>query len=122
MEYVATSHALPAWPILRSGFFGSFLTNGTDRKLGIDMPPGARGGPVFDGAGRLAGMAVQGKPGDGDLLMSSGQLNEALQNPRAAGAKSSLGQLAPSGAVPRASADMIYETSLRLALQIITAH
>ncbi|MES2944759.1 MAG: hypothetical protein V4772_17975 [Pseudomonadota bacterium] len=121
VEYVATSHALPAWPILRSGFFGSFLTNGTDRKLGIDMPPGARGGPVFDGTGHLAGMAVQGKPGDGDLLIGSGLLNEALQNPRAVRAKSSLGQLVPAAAVPRASADMIYETSLRLTLQIITA-
>lgn len=121
VEYVATAHALPAWPILRSGFLGNFFGNGTDRKLGIDMPPGTRGGPVFDGAGRLAGMAVQGRPGDGDLFISSSQLNQALQKTKVAGAKFRLGLQAPAGAAPRASADMIYETSLKLTLQVITA-
>ena len=122
VEYAAASHALPAWPILRSGFLGNFSANGTDRKLGIDMPPGARGGPVFDGAGRLAGMAVQGKPGDADLFTSSGQLNQALQKVTAAGGKSGLGPIAPAGAAQRASVDVIYENSLKLTLQVITAH
>lgn len=121
VEYAAASHALPAWPILRSGFLGNFLSNGTDRKLGIDMPPGARGGPVFDGAGRLVGMAMQGKPGDGDLFTSSSQINQVLQKTGSTGVRSMFGPIGAAGVAQRASVDLIYENSLKLTLQVITA-
>ena len=69
VEYGAAPEAMPAWPLLRTGFLGGFAANGNERNLGIEMPPGARGGPVFDAAGRFVGVALQGKAGAPDSLM-----------------------------------------------------
>ncbi len=118
MEYVsnpaAGKDAAPAWPLLRLGFLGGMVTSaGTDRALGIDMPAGPRGGPVFDGAGRLVGMAVRGKPGAVDQLATVTQLQQALGEP--------LGAVMPKSAPTTATADRIYENGLKVSLQVITA-
>ena len=116
VEYTRTLDAMPAWPILRSGFLGAAQGDSGQRLLGIDMPLGARGGPVFDGAGRLIGLALpaSGKAGGkgGDRLVPVSQLKKILGETSAA---------QPPGLLPRSSADAIYESSLKTSLQVIAA-
>lgn len=116
VEYPATPDAAPAWPILRTGFLGAPQGGSGQQLLGIDMPPGARGGPVFDAAGQLIGLALPARGKDhgqgGDRLVPVSLLKKAI------------GQ-APApplpGALPRSSADAVYEGSLKTSLQVITA-
>jgi hypothetical protein len=113
VEYVAAPDATPAWPLLRTGFMGSVVVkqDAGKRLLGIDMPPGPRGGPVFDAAGRLAGLARSGQAGQPDQLVTASQLRKALGNTVGASA----------GAATPMSMDQIYETSLRATLQLIAS-
>lgn len=117
-EFVASTDAAPAWPVLRSGFLGGFAANGKDRKLGVDMPPGKRGGPVFDAAGRLIGMAIGGQIGEPDRFVSSVALGQALPGAGSAAARPVLGASVKPSAAP-ASPDQIYETALKATLQVI---
>jgi hypothetical protein len=112
VEYVAAPDATPAWPLLRTGFMGSVVKQEAEKRLlGIDMPPGPRGGPVFDAAGRLAGLARPGQPGQPDQLVTASQLRKALGDTVAAPL--------PAGAAPPVAMDQIYESSLRTTLQLI---
>ncbi len=121
VEYVAnpkaaktTQDAAPAWPVLRLGFLGGIVTpGGTDRLLGIDMPVGPRGGPVFGGAGQLIGIALHGQPGAADQLVTVLQLQEEIGR--------WLGATMPKSAPTTATADRIYENGLKVSLQVITA-
>ena len=131
VEYTANPGSEAAWPVLHTGFLGGMTNNPArpdERALGITMPPGPRGGPVFDAAGRLIGMA----------LAPPGLLQKAAAAPilvSAAILQRALGQAAPSarlGAAPPASVsapvatlarvpvDVIYENALRTTLQLIT--
>jgi len=111
IEYAAAPDAAPAWPLLRTGFLGGVSDSGATRLLGIDMPSGPRGGPVFDAGGRLIGLALPGKPGAPDRLL----LNSGLPRELRAG----LAPAAPTSTEPRASADRIYEIGLKASLQVI---
>jgi hypothetical protein len=112
VEYVAAPDATPAWPLLRTGFMGSVVKQDAEKRLlGIDMPPGPRGGPVFDAAGRLAGLASPGQVGQPDQLVTASQLRKALGDRVAA----------PAGSTAPMSMDHIYETSLRATLQLIAS-
>jgi hypothetical protein len=118
VEYVAnpktTQDAAPAWPLLRLGFLGGMVTpDGSDRLLGIDMPAGPRGGPVFGGAGQLIGVALKGKSGAADQLVTVSQLQKALGQP--------LGAAMPKKTPATTTADRIYENGLKVSLQVITA-
>jgi hypothetical protein len=118
VEYVANpktaTDAAPAWPVLRLGFLGGMATpGGTGRMLGIEMPAGPRGGPVFGSAGQLIGVALHGKPGAADQLVTVSQLQKAIGQP--------LGEAMPKSAPATATADRIYENSLKVSLQVITA-
>jgi hypothetical protein len=116
VEYVASpktaKDAAPAWPVLHLGFLGARVTpTGTDRLLGIDMPVGPRGGPVFGTAGQLIGVALAGKPGTADQLVTASQLQTAMgQPPRG---------VMPKGALTPSTADRIYENGLKVSLQVI---
>ena len=117
LEYVVNptdaQDAAPAWPILRLGFLGGMVSpTGTQRVLGIEMLAGPRGGPVFDGAGRLIGIAVRGKPGAVDQLVTVSQLQKAIGQ--------SLGDVIPNSAPTISTADRIYENGLKVSLQVIT--
>ena len=115
VEYVSAPKASPAWPVLRAGFLGSAGHDSGARLLGIDMPAGARGGPVFNGAGQFIGLALPGASGKGgDRLVAASQLNKALGS-------ALLFAQATAGPTPREAVDKIYEASLRSALQVITA-
>jgi hypothetical protein len=112
VEYADGAGTGAAWPLLRSGFFGRPLAAPGSRSLGIEAPHGPRGGPVFDGYGRLAGIAVAGVGGP-DQMLSVGAVGERLGGLVAAAP--------PASQLPaqRASVDAVYEASLRLALQLI---
>ena len=127
LEYVTASDAAPAWPMLRTGFLGGFLGDSGERKLGIEMPAGPRGGPVFDAAGRLMGLALPagaaepGKPATPDRIMPVLLLSQALSATAGKASAIRLGNPAAAGSAPPAAADVIYETSLKATLQLITA-
>jgi hypothetical protein len=108
VEYASDASATPAWPLLRQGFFGRLPATLGERLLGIDAPPGPRGGPVFDAQGRLAGIARPGPDGR-DRLHSIDDLPVIM---------------AATGAVgpiePRTPIDTVYESALRATLQLIT--
>ena len=75
----------------------------------IVMPGGAHGGPVFDSAGRLAGIASHAAAGD-DRFMPLSALRSEL------GAMLDVADDAPSQRMPL---DEAYERAMRIALQVI---
>lgn len=135
IEYVNAAHSSPAWPVLRSGFVGSAghstneggleknkLKGTSNRQLGIELPLGPHGGPVFDAAGHLIGVALEhgpaGQQSGPDRLVMVSQLMQALstvpnQRPDALGLPALT--LKPS---PMAM-DQVYENSLKITLQVI---
>ncbi len=119
VEYVAATDAAPAWPILKTGFLGGVMPGTDEQKLGIDMPPGPRGGPVFDVSGRLTGLALPAVAGRSDRIVPVSQLSGALTSIASQHAAVRLGTAAPTGAAPKAAVDQVYERSLKIALQVI---
>ncbi len=133
VEYTANPRAEAAWPLLRTGFLGGMTGNPArpeERALGITMPPGPRGGPVFDVAGRLTGMALAPATGSArpvlPIFVSAPVLRRELA--RAAPA-ASLGTVAtalpatptaPAAVMGRVPVDVIYENALKTTLQLIT--
>lgn len=107
VEFAVDGGGEASWPVLRQGFFGRLPAAGP-RALGVTMPPGARGGPVFDRAGRLAGLALAAPDGSDALLA-------VADWPLEAGFP--VAEALP-GAAP-AAIDAVYETALRLTLQVI---
>jgi hypothetical protein len=107
VEYAGDDSATPSWPLLRQGFFGRLLATPGERLLGIEAPPGRRGGPVFDAQGRWVGIARPGIDGR-DRLAAADDLPLVL---------------APvSASAPvqqRASIDTVYESALRVTLQLM---
>jgi hypothetical protein len=55
----AGSRSAPDWPWLNAGFLGAPVGQGTVQRLGIALPAGVLGGPVFDSSGRVVGLAHQ---------------------------------------------------------------
>ncbi len=114
VEFVEAPDAAPAWPVLRTGFLAGVSKDGALRLLGIDMPAGPRGGPVFDSAGRMLGLALKGassKPGAPDHLLTASALPSQLRK--------ALAPAAPKDADARSAMDKIYESSLKTSLQLI---
>ena len=133
VEYTASPTAQAAWPLLRAGFLGGMTGNPTkpeERALGISMPPGPRGGPVFDVAGRLLGMALMPDKGPSrtsqktlPILVLAATLRRELAKAAPAtslGAAPAESSAAPSDAPGRMALDAMYENALRTTLQVIT--
>ena len=94
LDYPASADAAPAWPLLRAGFLGR-------RELGIALPPGPRGGPVLDQAGRVVGLALS------DRLVPVSLFRAHLAE-------------APADA-PRITIEELYERALAATVQVIAA-
>ncbi|MGR4871532.1 trypsin-like peptidase domain-containing protein [Variovorax sp. LARHSF232] len=117
IQYAADASAVPAWPWLSQGFFGAMPAQpDKPRPLGIDVAAGAYGGPVFDAQGRLAGMALPGPQGEA-LLLSAARWQSLAGAAPATPLQDDVASR-PRGNVP---ADEIYESALRLALQVIVS-
>ena len=109
-QYAAQQDAQAAWPWLHQGFFGTPPLQPGARRLGIELPAGPDGGPVFDGQGHLAGMIVAGPTGEALMLpVSQWQGMEGVAPPPPAAA----------GPYRTVSAEQVYESALRVALQVI---
>jgi hypothetical protein len=108
VEYAALNGASAAWPWLHQGFFGGYFGAAGLRRLGVNVPAGPHGGPVFDAAGRLAGITLPG-PGVEPVMLPVSLWKEW------AGAANG----GPVGAAAPMPADEAYERSLRVGLQLI---
>ncbi len=113
VEYTSGGRPIANWPLLRSGFVGRAAGEdvATGRELGIELPPGPRGGPVFDGSARLVGVALAGRPGSPDRLLVMSRLRPVIEPPR--------GDAGQSVAARRAGLDEVYELALGVTLQVI---
>ena len=110
-EYSAARGAPPEWPVLRHGFLGPPAGNGRDRTLGITLPNGPHGGPVFDASGALTGIAISGPHGEAVLLPAS-RIRQELGD--------RLGPVAPPMSGPRIAIEQVYENAMRVTLQVFT--
>jgi hypothetical protein len=108
VEYPRRDDAEADWPLLRLGFLGPLGRDARQRALGLELPPGPRGGPVLDETGRFVGFALPATPRD--RWLSARLLRERL-GPH-------LGDPA-TGDSARIAPDAAYERGLRLALQLI---
>jgi Trypsin-like peptidase domain len=116
----ANTAPAPAWPWLRTGFLGPVDIATGARRLGIGLPPGPRGGPVFDTSGRLVGLALAqpGQLGQWDRLLPVSALRKALQGKEP---QDALGAEPARPDTPRMALDELYERALKVTLQIIAA-
>ena len=98
--------AKPAWPLLQAGFLGRVDREG---RQALGWPSGATvgGGPVFDAAGRLVGLALPGPDGQERLLPVT-QLGPLQHLPVAAEAR------------PR-TPDEVYEAALPWVAQVLSS-
>jgi S1-C subfamily serine protease len=108
VEYARDDGGAARWPSLRVGFVGTPAEVPGRYDLDPALGSGAGGGPVFDMAGRLAGITVRSATGTSQMLAVS-----ALAG--------TLGELRGASAVARVPADAIYERALALAVQLIVA-
>jgi S1-C subfamily serine protease len=109
VEFAPGPGALAAWPLLRAGFLGRAPRGDERRLLGLDMPRGPRGGPVFDATGQLVGIAIADEAGQNRLLPVAEFASNGTGDPQVG--------LAPN--LPRLQADEIYERALSVVVQII---
>jgi hypothetical protein len=110
LEYSAGAGDLAAWPLLRPGFFASVSRDGGIRPLGIDLPRGSRGGPVFDAAGQLVGLAFADSS-NVDRVVFASRLDPRLGVSRAD---------APAASpLTRMPIDEVYERGLRATVQVL---
>ena len=116
MVEFAPGDASAQWPLLRQGFFARIGSAPGPRHLGIDAPNGPRGGPVFDRAGQLAGMAVTGADGVDRLIGVA-----ALVARFGAGLWAAPGAASPAepSPTPGAGLEAVYEQALPVTLQVL---
>jgi S1-C subfamily serine protease len=112
VEFAPDALGGPAWPMLHLGFLGSPTADGRVR-LGVNMPAGPRGGPVFDASGKLIGIAAAGAEGDQLIAVS------VVRSQFAAQISVDEGPGTPSS--PRIAADAIYEQALTQTVQVLRA-
>lgn len=121
--YPATGDSAPAWPTLREGFLGAADGREGLRKLGIEWPSALHGGPVFDAAGRLAGVSLRGAANGATASGPQGASMLPVSMFRAlAQALSGAAAEPPANAEPlpgRIAPDAAYELGLKVALHVI---
>jgi hypothetical protein len=112
VEFACQDGGDAAWPLLRQGFLGRAAGESPLRLLGIELPPGPRGGPVFDRAGRLAGIATTHADGrDRFVTVAALAAHGIALSPPA------MAELDPTAA----AIDGVYETALRVTLQVLVS-
>jgi hypothetical protein len=109
-DFVPASHSNPAWPLLSSGFLGTPTTGVSDtkRSIAVGFPDGPRGGPVFDKAGIVVGLALPNHQ-----MILAPELLKILGGLR-------VESRAMTDKMPQKNSDQIYEQSLHNVVQIIT--
>ena len=110
-EYPTMHDALPQWPLLLHGFLGTPVVKGQNWELGLTLPGGSSGGPVFDASGSLAGIAVP-KPHGKPMFLPVSRFKRVLGD--------RLGPVAPPLGGPRIAVEIAYEKAMRAAVQVLT--
>ncbi|MEO8152727.1 MAG: hypothetical protein ABI605_06615 [Rhizobacter sp.] len=111
-EFASPSDAasVPLWPLLHTGFVGRWQS-GSVYALGAELAsPGGHGGPVYDTAGRLIGVALRAADRQAQLLGASAlraQWPTAFAAPRPGELREAL------------SPDAVYERAMAMAVQVI---
>lgn len=106
--YPAGPDGTVAWPLLRMGFLGAPGATPGVLALGIDIPDGLRGAPVFDVTGALLGVVVPDAEAVNRIVLPS-----------------KLRQTLPAAATPEAqprpklAPDEIYERALARVVQVL---
>ncbi|MFL6720082.1 MAG: hypothetical protein ACJ8G3_27350 [Burkholderiaceae bacterium] len=111
IEYAMVRSAQPDWPVLRHGFLASPSGNSSDWELGITMPTGPHGGPVFDTSGALAGVTISGPQGKSMFLPIS-------RMRRTLGDRLGLPTQVMTG--DRMAMEKVYENAMRATVQVMT--
>ena len=112
VEYAMGRGAQPDWPILRHGFLGMPVGNDPEWPLGITMPNGLRGGPVFDASGVLTGISISARHGK-PMFLPISRIRRTLGE--------RLGPVAPAMKGTRIGMEQVYENAMRITLQVLTA-
>ena len=114
VDYPLDQTGQPAWPLMRAGFLGSMPAASSKanlRRLGVSLPgQGPRGGPVYDQAGRLLGVAWRG---DVDNMIPINALRQWFGD--------QFGAQASEARPAQVSADELYERAMKTALQVLVA-
>lgn len=111
IEYAMVRSAQPDWPVLRHGFLGNPSGNSPNWELGITMPIGPHGGPVFDASGALAGVTMSTPQGNAMFLPIS-RMRRMLGD-----------RLGPPGQAMkgvRIAIEEVYENAMRATVQVLT--
>lgn len=111
IEYAMVRGAQPDWPVLRHGFLGSPSGNSPEWELGITMPTGPHGGPVFDASGALAGVTISTREGKAMSLPIS-RMRRMLGD--------RLGPPIQATKGIRVAMENIYENAMRVTVQVMT--
>lgn len=106
--YTVDTAAQPAWPRLSAGFLGMPAPDAGARRLGIDVPNGSAGAPVFDNLGRLVGIVLPATADRQHRLSSVASLRGVMA-------------AQPEPASGTRPLDELYEQALRSSLQLIRA-
>ena len=114
LGYASAASATPTWPLLRVGFLGAATDHTGVYELGVDVAHGPQGGPVFDAAGRLAGIAIDDRSGRLRIILPSLLRRQGLPAP----APDTGGAAASS---ERLAFDEIYERGLARVVEILGA-
>jgi tetratricopeptide (TPR) repeat protein len=112
VEYPQAAGTEPTWPLMRIGFLGAAATAAGVYALGIEVPAGPRGGPVFGSTGQWIGLAVA-HGGQPDTLVLASQLRRLLADV----VPDAPAQAATTSA--SAAADEVYERALPIAVEVI---
>jgi hypothetical protein len=99
----------PAWPQLSLGFIGAQTQDGRDRRLGVEVPAGTSGAPVFDVAGRVVGITLP-PAADGQPRLAGIGAIEALAGPL---------PVIVAAPAERLPLDELYERAMRTSLQLL---
>lgn len=106
VEYVPSSDAHPAWPVMRVGTLGEVLAM-------------TGGGPLFDTNGRLTGIALGEGAGRPHHWLGASQLQSALAALDGASQPQPFGPVTDIDPRGRDALAQVYERSLRTSLQVI---
>ena len=125
LAYPGSADAAAAWPTLHAGFLGGAAPQPGSRQLGFAVPSGPLGGPVFDAAGRVAGIALGSTAAPGStaqatlLPVSMWRAAVAAALAGAVPAAPAAGAVVEAAPTARMAADEVYERGLKIALQLL---
>jgi hypothetical protein len=115
--------AQPAWPVMRAGFVGTPLSRTSPwLRLGVGLPmlaSSARGGPVYDQAGRLVGLALRADAVD--RLVPISALRARFGERFGALPGQDRDTAVPAPAPSPVGADGVYERAMKTTLQVLVA-